>query len=217
VLALAILLPLCSRGLATSQEQVTEPVGLTMLADGVFVSLGSPDGNDVSNAGVVVLDRSVLVFDTHFTPEAGGTLLDNVRAVTNKPVKYAVLSHFHPDHTHGTQAFRELSQIIGSDDTRRDILQRDVPAMKRMLGIAQDQVETLRKDYLREPNLEQQELLQHQIDTRQDFLDRLGRLEILAPTLTFDDSICIVEDLQENLKMDGVEVISPSRTPPEAV
>jgi hypothetical protein len=77
----------CAQGAAGNDSR------LVRLAEGVYARIVSPNGNAVSNAGFVVLDRSVLVFDTHFTPEAGGALLDAVRSVTSKPVRYVVNRH----------------------------------------------------------------------------------------------------------------------------
>ena len=79
------------------------------LAEGVYARIVRPDGPAVSNAGFIVLENEVLVYDTHATPEAGQALLSAIATVTAKPVRYIVNSHFHPDHTHGNQVFGTLS------------------------------------------------------------------------------------------------------------
>lgn len=48
-----------------------EPPEIAQIAEGVYARVVSPDGNAVANSGFVVLEHSVVVFDTHFTPEAG--------------------------------------------------------------------------------------------------------------------------------------------------
>ncbi len=60
-----------------------------------------------SNAGFVVTDEGVVVFDTLGTPSLGRALLEKIRAVTDKPVRYVALSHYHADHIYGVQAFRD--------------------------------------------------------------------------------------------------------------
>ena len=60
-----------------------------------------------SNAGFVVTDDGVVVFDALGTPSLGRALLDKIRGVTDKPVKYVALSHYHADHIYGLQAFRD--------------------------------------------------------------------------------------------------------------
>ncbi|MGO9134823.1 MAG: MBL fold metallo-hydrolase [Methylovirgula sp.] len=65
-----------------------------------------------SNAGFVVTDEGVVVFDALGTPSLGWALLQKIRGVTNKPVKYVVLSHYHADHIYGLQAFRDHTDAV---------------------------------------------------------------------------------------------------------
>ncbi len=65
-----------------------------------------------SNAGFVVTDDGVVVFDTLGTPSLGDALLRQIRAITDKPVKYVVASHYHADHIYGLQAFRDETDAV---------------------------------------------------------------------------------------------------------
>jgi len=170
---------------------------LTKLADGVYVSIVSPDSNAVSNAGVVILGRSVLIFDTHFTPEAGQALQAKVQALTAKPVRFLINSHFHSDHTHGNQAFPKVQYIVASANGRRDILQKDIPAMARTVATAEAQLERLQKDAAAEKDASSRDALLRQAAARRGFLEQLQRLKILPPTVTFDDSLVIQDGPRE--------------------
>lgn len=67
----------------------------------------------ISNAGFVVSDDSVIVFDALGTPSLGVKLLKLIRTVTDKPVTKVIVSHYHADHIYGLQAFKDLgAQII---------------------------------------------------------------------------------------------------------
>jgi glyoxylase-like metal-dependent hydrolase (beta-lactamase superfamily II) len=71
---------------------------------------GVPDaGNEghTSNAGFVVTDAGVVVFDALGTPALGYRLLQRIREVTDQPVERIVISHYHADHIYGLQAFKE--------------------------------------------------------------------------------------------------------------
>jgi hypothetical protein len=67
----------------------------------VYYTLGHPgvpstaNQGHTSNAGFVVTDDGVVVFDALGTPSLGRALLQKIRAVTDKPVKYVALSHYH--------------------------------------------------------------------------------------------------------------------------
>jgi glyoxylase-like metal-dependent hydrolase (beta-lactamase superfamily II) len=65
-----------------------------------------------SNAGFVITNDGVLVFDSLGTPSLGWALLQKVRSITDKPVKYVVLSHYHADHIYGLQAFRDHTDAV---------------------------------------------------------------------------------------------------------
>jgi glyoxylase-like metal-dependent hydrolase (beta-lactamase superfamily II) len=73
-----------------------------------------------SNAAFLVTDEGVLVVDTRQHPRDGEDLLNRIRAITNKPIKWVVNSHFHADHTYGNQVFKAAgATIIAHRDTAR--------------------------------------------------------------------------------------------------
>jgi cyclase len=173
-----------------------ENSALIKLAENVYARIVSPDGNAVSNSGIVILDHSVLVFDTHFTPEAGQDLRAEVRSVTSKSIRYVVNSHSHADHTHGNQAFPD-AQLIGSTNARRDVLQIDLPSMNRTIGIAQTQLQKLRQEMDKETDDAQIQRLRSQMKPREEYLQTMSHLKIIAPFLTLDDSLTIRDGTQE--------------------
>lgn len=156
---------------------------LVRLEEGIFARIVSPDSNAVANTGVVILEHAVLVFDTHFTPDAGHDLKRAIQALGSKPVRYVVNSHAHADHTHGNQAFPE-ALVIGSHAAREEILQNDVPSLNRTLETARRQVEQLRR-------ATDQRGPQEQLRLREAYVETVSQLRILAPVLTFEDRLSL--------------------------
>jgi cyclase len=93
------------------------------IADGIYQFMTAPDGYVPNgNSVVIVNENDVLVFDTFTRPSTARTVLAEIRKITDKPVRYVVNSHHHPDHWSGNevyaQAFPDL-EIIASEETRQ--------------------------------------------------------------------------------------------------
>ena len=54
-----------------------------------FTAEGDP------NTGVVIGDDSVMIVDAQATPRLAHKVVEKIRSVTDKPIKYVVLSHYH--------------------------------------------------------------------------------------------------------------------------
>lgn len=65
-----------------------------------------------SNAGFVVTDEGVAVYDALGTPSLGFALLESIRQVTDQPIKYVIAGHYHADHIYGLQAFKDHTDAI---------------------------------------------------------------------------------------------------------
>src|SRR3954471_2581211 len=67
------------------------------------------------NTGIVVGDDAVLVADTQATPAMAQDVLRRIREITDKPVRYVVLTHYHAVRVLGASAYRP-QQILASQD-----------------------------------------------------------------------------------------------------
>lgn len=75
------------------------------------------------NTGVIIGDDSVMIIDTQATPVMAQQVIDRIRQVTDKPVKYIVLSHYHAVRVLGAQAYG-ASEVIASAKTHSMIHER---------------------------------------------------------------------------------------------
>jgi glyoxylase-like metal-dependent hydrolase (beta-lactamase superfamily II) len=103
-----------SSPVATPYGEVSLPFELHKVPDApvyYVVGLSGVPGADneghTSNAGFVVTDGGVVVFDALGTPALGYRLLQRIREVTDQPVERVVVSHYHADHIYGLQAFKD--------------------------------------------------------------------------------------------------------------
>lgn len=61
----------------------------------------------ISNAGVVITDEGIVIFDSLGTPSLAHKLLGLIRKVSDKPIVRVITSHYHADHIYGLQVFEE--------------------------------------------------------------------------------------------------------------
>jgi glyoxylase-like metal-dependent hydrolase (beta-lactamase superfamily II) len=82
-----------------------------------FTAEGDP------NSGVIVGDDGVVVVDAQATPAMAGQVIERIRQVTDKPVRYVVLSHYHAVRVLGASAY-DAGEILASEATRALIVER---------------------------------------------------------------------------------------------
>jgi glyoxylase-like metal-dependent hydrolase (beta-lactamase superfamily II) len=75
------------------------------------------------NTGIVIGDDAVLVADTQATPAMAQDVIRRIRAVTDKPIRYVVLTHYHAVRVLGASAYG-AQQVIASEDTYDLIVER---------------------------------------------------------------------------------------------
>jgi glyoxylase-like metal-dependent hydrolase (beta-lactamase superfamily II) len=68
------------------------------------------------NTGIIIGDDAVLVADTQATPAMAADVIRRIREVTDKPIKYVVLTHYHAVRVLGASAYQP-QQIFASQDT----------------------------------------------------------------------------------------------------
>lgn len=92
------------------------------IAPGVFVHEGevaladAANGGDIANLGFILGHDAVAVVDAGNTRGLGEALYAAVRAETDLPVRWLVLTHMHPDHVFGAEVFREAgAEIVAGD------------------------------------------------------------------------------------------------------
>jgi len=82
-----------------------------------FTAEGDP------NSAVIVGDDGCIVFDAQATPALANKVIERVHTVTDKPIKYVVLSHYHAVRVLGASAF-EAQGVVASQETHRLVQER---------------------------------------------------------------------------------------------
>lgn len=95
-----------------------------------FTAEGDP------NTGIIIGDDSVMIIDATATPVAAQAVIRKVREITDKPIKYVVLTHYHAVRVLGASGYKDegLEQIIASHDTYDLIVERGQQDMDSEIG-----------------------------------------------------------------------------------
>jgi len=156
---------------------------LVQVADGVFGAIAKPGGLASGNAGFIIGDGGVLVFDTFLTPVAAEELIKEIQARTSAPILYAVNSHYHLDHSGGNQVFAQRNiPIIAQENTREWVVtknKRFIPSHDDLVKRRDDVAKQL--SALGEDKKDQRRPLEQRLAQT----DALLTINLTRPTLTY--------------------------------
>lgn len=122
------------------------------IAAGVYVI---PDQrvNLVPNIGIIVGNDAVMVVDTGMGPKNAATVLAEVRKVTDKPIRYLAITHFHPEHGMGAQAFPPETQVVVPLAQKQELADKGTEYIKMFSGMSPELAELLKDVKLVTPRL----------------------------------------------------------------
>ena len=108
-----------TKAFASTGDVNEKPITFSEIGPDVytFTTEGDP------NSGVIIGDDSVMVIDTQATPVMAQQVIERIRNVTDKPIKYVVLSHYHAVRVLGATAYG-ASEILASERCRAMIQER---------------------------------------------------------------------------------------------
>src|SRR6516164_860326 len=140
------------------------------IADGVYYATGTVPGLG-SNSVVVVNDTDVLIVDTGTSPAAARAFVEDIKKLTDKPIRYVVNTHWHYEHTAGNQIFGPEVQIIATDYLHQmlatvDELHREPFLTSQVTGLS-TRVDTLTSQIAAEQNAQQKAALQQDLTDAQ--------------------------------------------------
>jgi glyoxylase-like metal-dependent hydrolase (beta-lactamase superfamily II) len=107
---------------ASQADLEEKKVSFTQLSEHAWAYTAEGD----PNTGIVIGDDAVLVADTQATPAMAADVIRRIREVTDKPIKYVVLTHYHAVRVLGASAYQP-QQILASQDTYDLIVERGEP------------------------------------------------------------------------------------------
>ena len=105
---------LCRAGALDAQQAADSWFTLNKIGPNVWAAVENPNAKQRSyaNAGIVIGDDGVVVIDTLTGFDASARLFQEVRSLTNLPVRFVVNTHYHGDHVGGNTLFADAGARI---------------------------------------------------------------------------------------------------------
>jgi glyoxylase-like metal-dependent hydrolase (beta-lactamase superfamily II) len=193
-------------GPARSQAQTPAPAD-PLVRENVTQRLSAhvyviPDNNVplVPNVGIIAGDRGTLVIDTGLGPRNGETVLREARKVMRGQELYLSVTHVHPEHDLGAQAFPAATKMIRSRDQDADIAEFGLQLANSFASQSPARAELLKGAAFRKTD----------VPFDRDYALDLGgvrvRMVAVGPTHTRGDTVFVVEG--ENIVFAGDVVMS---------
>ncbi len=114
---------------ASTEDLGEKKVSFDQIGAGLYAYTAEGD----PNTGIIVGDDGVMVIDAQATPAMAGDVVARVTKVTDKPVKYVLLTHYHAVRALGASAFKG-AEILASNATRDLIAERGKQDMDSEIG-----------------------------------------------------------------------------------
>ena len=172
---------------------------LTPVGEGVYAAIGK--NGAFGNCAVIVNRDDVLVVDSSMRPSWARELIQQIKKLTDKPVRYVVNTHWHPDHTQGNQAFVEAYgpqiEFIAQHRTDEDITGKELPYIQQAISTdLPAQIAKMEATLASGKSADGSALgadastaLEKQIADQKDYLSQLQQTKIPARTLTYEQSL----------------------------
>jgi glyoxylase-like metal-dependent hydrolase (beta-lactamase superfamily II) len=114
-----------SRAFASQADLAEKRITFAELGGGAYAYTAEGD----PNSGVVVGEDGVMVLDTQATPAMAQDVIERIRGVTDLPIRYVVLTHYHAVRVLGASAYG-APHVVSSQDTRDLIAERGAQDFK---------------------------------------------------------------------------------------
>ena len=187
----------------STPSSVDRPAGATytgkafdfrQVAPGVYHAVGTGALAVGCNASIVVNDDDVLVVDTHMSPGGAWALREELKALTPKPVRYVINTHWHWDHAHGNAIYGAGVEIIGHEYTRQRLAAGDSTrgrSWDMFIGGLPARIDELRGRVTATADAAERLKLQTQLAVLETQREGTKALAVVPPTVTVSDHLTL--------------------------
>jgi len=187
---------------ATADKDLFE---LKKVGDGVYAAVAATRYKVNCNAAVILTDDGVIVVDSHSKPSAARALYTEIQAITKKPVRKVINTHFHWDHWQGNGAYAALSpgvEIVATERTRENLTRPDagvggIPYIEKQIAALPGEIQKLKDDIAKATDADMKARLESNLQQAEAFLQELQQMKPVLPTRTVSTTVTLREQGRE--------------------
>src|SRR5262249_18509463 len=170
-------------------ESVDARFDFTKVADGVYAAVAAPAYKVNCNTAIIESDDGVVIVDTHSKPSAARVIVDRLRQLTGKPVRYVVNTHFHGAHWQGKEVYPAAypGGEIATNQTTREAMQRK--GLKRIDDHRRQgpaEIAKLKADLAAAGTPAERKRLEANVRPAEAYLSEVRRLQPARPTIAVE-------------------------------
>ena len=196
---------LCCGMNAYAQTASTESFELKKVGDGVWAGIAAERYKVNSNAAVIETNDGLVIVDSHSKPSAARSLYKEIQAVSKKPVKKIVNTHFHWDHWQGNEVYAQGNpnlEIIASEKMKEALLRPNsgvggVPFIETQLKNLPGEIAKLKDEIQRTADTAAKARLENNLQQAEAYQKELQNLKPAVPTRTVSQTMSMQEGGRE--------------------
>jgi cyclase len=158
------------------------------IADGVHVAVAAPAYKVNCNTAIIEDGDGVLIVDTHSKPSAARVIVEHVRSLTSKPVRYVINTHFHWDHWHGNEVYPAAypnAEIITNQLTREAMVRKGLKRIQDHVRQVPAEIANLRGQLAAAVGAERARI-EGDLRLAEAYLAEVTTLQPALPTMAFE-------------------------------
>ncbi len=164
------------------------------VADGVHVAVAAPAYKVNSNTAIIESDDGAVIVDTYSKPSAARVIVDRLRDITARPVRYVVNTHFHWDHWHGNEVYPAAypgAEIITNQVTREAMVKKGLKRIQDHVRQVPGEIARLRAELAAAATAEQRATLQADLRLAESYLAEVRAMKPALPTMVFERTMTL--------------------------
>ncbi len=159
------------------------------VADGVHVAVAAPAYKVNCNTAIIESDDGVVIVDTHSKPSAARLIVQELRGLTTKPVRYVVNTHFHWDHWHGNEVYPAAypnAEIITNQITREAMATKGLKRIQDHIRQGPGEIAQIKANLATAGSGERRAQLADDLKHAEAYHAEVKALKPALPTMAFD-------------------------------